>query len=522
MSRVANPLLANDGSGSIRPSLGPVTLTLLVILALVASFAWAVWPPLAGDPIGIVPSMVTYARDRQLQNPIWFFTSEVDPTGQGRLTNHGFLYPMLVGLLAPSPDYAGVIRAMYALDLVALVLAAWLVRRAAPPEFRQDPWLQVQACSSILGSATMLISLLGRPDPFATLLVLAGTCTILAIPEPRDWVPAGVILGTLGCAHPVGAVLAGLSYAWYCAWSQRMAWRRAAAAAVVSAGTFSLWLAVYPYPARDWFDGLLRVAQPAVLEDWGSRFWSRELFYYWFLVPRASGIGLAFLLLPLALVLLWTRRARRGGKATMLMVLSSLLLAGALWAFVFRVHPRSYNAHLFAPLAFAVLMRATALSRREGQALHRAFALAATFALALPPLGLLRLTAQFESHQRWGHAFEEARESFAQARGRWSGGARGVAITTGLFMLTEDYAGLVQAQGAECSPGHAVLIQSQAYSGRREAPPCAGYRLVFDGYVRERPSLLGVPVGNAVLSWGFAVYVATDTVVPATVSPPAS
>ncbi len=101
----------------------------LAVTAILVTFAWYCWPVMDIAEGTFVPPMVTSANGKGLVSPFAANFPLVDPSGQGRLLHHGFLYSIVVGKLSPRPTYPSIILTMALLDVLALGISSFLFWR---------------------------------------------------------------------------------------------------------------------------------------------------------------------------------------------------------------------------------------------------------------------------------------------------------------------------------------------------------------------------------------------------------
>src|SRR5438128_4143680 len=86
----------------------PVALAVLLVSLIYLWMNRHQYPVFDGDSGSFLPVAISYARGEGLVNLIWHPFYVYDTRYPGNFTWHGFLYPMLLGSLAPSPTYKAI------------------------------------------------------------------------------------------------------------------------------------------------------------------------------------------------------------------------------------------------------------------------------------------------------------------------------------------------------------------------------------------------------------------------------
>ena len=484
-----------------------------ILAAALLTFAWHCWPVLDGDAINFVPNMVTYANDGSLLNAPSPIAQKVDSMGGGRLIHHGFLYEMVVGKISLLATYPSVIMTMALIEVLSLGACAFVLYRAANVLAGGFGWARLALVAFGLGgTATALIGLQGRPEPFGILLVASAASLIFLLPWRWHFLAAGGVLGLMAATHPVGTLLccpiAALYASARCAGRDWFAWL--AKAFLVSLAAFAAALAFYPYHLREWIEGLLRHYS---IVSWhyssvlaGDR---RRALYYWLTVPRATFFGPLFLMsLVSGLWLGW--RFRDGIRFKTAFVLSGVAFLIATYFFAVRNPQNSYNLQVFTPLIYGVLIVGTLAwfspAASPLVARYRNLGIFLVLALvALTNLGFLRDVALFPFFLKHGFNYTQARASLQEIRANWPGK---IGMTQGLFSLTEDYRNLsFESEPAEEPP---LFVVQQVNSSQLLPWHLKNYELLEDHFSRVTPRCFGVKLGNTVGGYNFAVYRRTD------------
>lgn len=481
----------------------PGLLVLVIVTATLVVFARHLFPVPDGDAVAYLPPMVAWAREEGLVNRAWDKAVAFDPAHEGRFVYHGFLYVMLAGSLAPSGDYRGVV-AVLAL-VTALTLAASFVLLMCTsrlgPTVGQDPAL-VLVPLALLGLSSSFVGLLYRPETLATAILVVAATLFATLPLRWHPVVAAVALGLLAATYPVGAVLAaGLFAVYTCARLRPLAALGALGLAaggsmLVFAAAFAL---VYPFPFRDFLAGVANHAAVAIVPG-GS---TATQWQYWVVSARNAMYGPLYVAAVLGgLAIAWRDRhvlAWPGGTA-----LAIVATLGLVYYFALRVPTRNYTILIFAPFVYAGLFYAhrRAAAGVASATVRRALTFGVTLLTLATTVGFLRTVCVFPSFLRDARSYADARASLAALR-RTTGGT--VAVTSGLFALTEDYRNLRVFKG-DPPPEAAVAVVQQANTGRKTPPELAGFTLVEDGYSGATPRLFALRIANTPSGYDYAVY----------------
>jgi hypothetical protein len=464
-------------------------------------FAGHAYPVPAGDAQAFLPPAILLEAGGGLRNPVSALTRQVDPTGGDRYLQYPPLFQVTLTALMTEPSPRAAFLALAALGALDLILAFLLFRRTVAPGARDHPWAAPLAVTAATAAtATLLLGQqTGRPEGLATFWVLLGTHVFLSR-GPAAWPVYGLLLGLLGATHPAGGFLAGLLLAAaILAFQPRLgeALRPLAGAAVLALALFALILHLGPWGLAETLAGIVRHADLAL----AGRDSTESLRTYWITNAGATFFALPCLLL---LAILPAFLARRRPDAHPLFLPAVLLLAGAAWTLSLRAPELAYNLQLFAPLVFAGNLRAAfggAPRRRLLQGIS-----AGVHGLAAA--GYVRGLILFYFFLSTGVSLDEARREFARIARTARIARPPVAVTSSLWVLSEDYAllrALPAATPAERIPGDLFVVQ-QSYSGLREPPALPGFHLVEEHFVGDACRLFGIEIARTVPGYGFAVY----------------
>ena len=504
---ITSAAASSPGEGRRFRSCGwAVCLLWSMVAATLLAFVWHRWPVLDDDAMDFVPPMVTYAKDGSLVNavnPLW---SQLDPVGGGRLIYHGFLYEMVVGKSTASATYPSIILTMGIIEVLALGACAFVLYRAARLVAGEFGWARFALVAlGIGGIASALISLRGRPEPFAMLLVALAAGGMFLLKRRWHFFLVGVALGLMAATHPTGTLLCGPVAAVYastrCGAREWFAWL--AKALVVSLAVFGITAIWYPYHIWEWVEGLLR--HSSIVFAWDRR---GRVLQYWLTVPRTALYGPLYLVsLVCGLWLSWKFRDRIRFKAGFLLSGLAFLLP----AYFYNVrNPEQNYDFILAPLVYGVLIVGAAvwlsLDKNALPIRYRNLGMSlALTALTLTNLGFLRSAALFPFFLKHGLGYDQARARLQEIRAERPDR---IDLDAGLFSLTEDYRNLTIA--SDRTKEASLVVVQQVNRGRLLPPQLENYELIEDGFSRVVPRCLGVKLGNTVGGYNFAVYRRTD------------
>lgn len=483
-----------------------VCLLWLVPAAVVLAFAWNCWPVLEDDAIDFIPPAVTYASQGALVNevnPLW---AQVDPAGEGRLVYHGFLYTLVVGKMAASATYPSVVWVMALIDVLALGACAFVLYRVATLRAGSfDFWRMALVALGVGGIASALISLRGRPEPFAMLLVALAAGCMFMLEWRWHFILAGGALGLMAASHPTGTLLCAPVVMVYasarCGPSQWLAWL--CKALVVSLVFFGITMIWYPYHLSEWVAGLVRHA--SIVSAWDRR---GRVLQYWLTVPRtALFVPLYLVSLTCGLWLSWRFRDKIRFRVGFGLSLVVFMLA----AYFFNMrNPEMNYDFILAPLIYGVLILGWGVwlacdAKACLPGCRKLMLFLPLTAMAVTNLGFLRQAALYPFFLNHGMKYLQARARLQEIRESWPGK---IELDGGLFTLTEDYHNLAfTIDGPRQAP---LAVVQQVNRGLLSPPKLENYELVEDHFSRVVPSLFGVRIGNTVGGYNFAVYRRAD------------
>jgi hypothetical protein len=464
------------------------------ISGLLLWFAIAGFPVPDGDSIYYYPVMLARAAGHGFSNHFSRFVQQFDPTGEGRLVYHGYLYPLMVGSLAWKPSYASIEIVIAAFQIVSLTACAclfWLARRGLPSaDGMLGNFLFVTAT---LACATVISGLAARAETVGIPIVTIGVILLYAIPFRWHWLSCGVCVGLLAAAHPIGSLLAGLLVAMY-AFARLSFWpslRFILAAAAVAMAIWAMTFWAYPYSLSEWVGGLLAngrnvLPRPTTGPD-------SSVFYRWILQPSATGYG-GIYLFGAFLLIYYFRQYASFIKSRLPFALCAIPLIFAIYNYGIRVPVQNYNLLLFAPLVLALIVRLCSVGTMG------VLRVAAIALFCLASMGFAQKVLLFPWFLRDGLSRDTAGQRLSEVRREFPGP---VALSGGLFTLVDRYDGIEEYYSGSSV---ATLVMQQAFRSTSTAPMVPGYRLVRSNFCPVIPKLFGIPVAHSVQGYNFAVY----------------
>jgi hypothetical protein len=488
--------------------LAPAVLTGGICLSFLI-FGSHAYPVPSGDSQAFLPPALLLEAGGGLRNPVSGLTRQVDPTGGDRYLQYPPLFQIVLTALMTEPSPQAVFLALAALSALDLVLAFLLFQRAVAPGARSHPWAAALAVTAATAAtATLLLGQqTGRPEGLATFWVLLGAHLFLSR-GPAAWPGYGLLLGLLGATHPVGGFLAGLllaatTLASRPRWGEALRWLAGTAALALL--LFALILHLGPWGLAETLTGIARHADLSL----AGRDSTESLRTYWITNVGATFFALPYLLLPATLAVFLVRRRP---DAHPLFLPAVLLFASAAWTLSLRAPELAYNLQLFAPLVFAGNLHAAFDGAPRRRLLQGLLQGSSAGVHGLAAVGYVRSLILFFFFLSAGVPLSEARRDFARIARIPRIARPPVAVTSSLWVLSEDYANLRTLPGgtpAAQIPGDLFVVQ-QSYSGLREPPAVAGFHLVEEHFVHRSCRLFGLEIARTVPGYGFALYARGD------------
>jgi hypothetical protein len=444
---------------------------ILLAVGYLAASAVTCIPPPGSDPYMFVGAAVRYSRGLGLTTP--FYPGTLEPLGKARLVTYTPLFHWIAGALTPTPDLWGVILVVAGMRAAQVLVWAWLfaalVRRAAPClRWRWVIPLLLVGMVSQNGTPTE-----GRPEALVGLL--QAVCAALVVLLPSAWHPVtlGVVLGLIGAAHPVAAILSAGAVAVYAAFRARLAGGVGflAVTGMVSLAVFTGLLVVSPNGLASTIRGTLALSKIGIIPAWGD--WS-----FYVLAGRTPFSGVLLAVTALAAVHLL---ARNWGQVRSPVILLAGLatFVGGTWYFSLRAPARNYNVLVFTPFFLAILAAWAGAPRGSIRAVVVRRVIVVGM-VGLMALGWARYVACIGYYLADGVGLHAARAVFQVAADRYPAGSIGIPVDG--FVLSDDYTRLrIYDKPADAVRDRYPLIVVLSATNRADLNmmAAAGYRRVM-------------------------------------------
>jgi hypothetical protein len=476
-----------------------------------------VLPTLYGDAHFFMPNTINYAAGRGLINP-WYPQADF---GHGcRLVGHGYFQSLLYGTLLWSPTYRALYQLTACVAIAVLAAAAALYYVAIPVSGGRLLGVMTAAAGLMVAGLPPFMTLTGRPESLALLIVLLAVIALRFTPERYQWLVLGTCLGLLPITTPAAGVIGAPLAVCYLCW--RLPWRRAvlstAATAVASCltvvGVSQTW---YPYGLSEWIRGVAwhadLVKDASVGNVYLFSLFLNTTTFAWglWLIGGAVCAGPA----------LWRRRKVVQFPAGVLVC--SVVLAAVVLRLTWNLSWRFYYLVPFMPLICAAVLQEAghwllaARSRRQ-----RIIVSAVLLAIAAPPtFGTARMFLAASLDRADCLDYATARKIFERLRRQYGS----LTITSGLFPLADDQDGVLRIPVdshtfqrirntpafAQTVPTDILIVQQtkilwQPSLPATQAPQIPGFTLLADHFARRVPTFLGVHVSSTPDAYNFAVY----------------
>jgi hypothetical protein len=462
-----------------------------LLFGVMSKYEYPVWD---GDSECFLPVAISLSHGDGLVNPIWRPMNVYDESHPERLTWHGFLYPMLLAWLTPSPTYIGIRKVVSGIWILTLLLSSFAIYKKVS---RPEPLDWKHGClllASSLGIAGLL-SDGGRPELLVSLFLAAGLALAAVAPSRSHWLIFGSLLGLMMATSPVPAFLGILVLGVYACARLRVfeAIRFLLGTYSVGLAVFLLCFAMYPFSLKAWLIGMALHSKHAVIWIEGGLLHKMGegpillLFYSLLIIGCIAGL--------IACVKYWRCVGWRSG-----FIIFLGLLIGATYYFAIRSPGRSYNMMTFSPVIIFLLVtfyEQTAKNTQIKQSNSIYFAI--LFVCALCSLGFVRQAAVFPYFIKNGVSYSSAKEEL----NRLIDSGESVGVTSGLFSLTE---AIDRIRIFQTEPDGTYLFVQQVNHGQLLPPKIPGYTMVKNTFSEVRPTLFGIKIANTCSGYNFAIY----------------
>lgn len=478
-----------------------IATTALLIAGTFITFGWHTYPAFSGDAPVFIPTAIQLAAGEDWANDI-----------------HPFLYPaplfpMVVSWLMPAPTPQDAFFTLSIFSAVNVLLCGLVFYRVAVWGGSPLTWYDaLLVVGSLGGMATWLVPGSGRPEAFASLLVLTGVVAFLYWKKRWRtgwlWVLLGVLLGLMMASSPNGTVLFALLILMFCSllYQGRQWWRRVGAVLGVPSVALGIVLLLYPARVAGMLSGVLatgyHLLTPAYLVS--PRY---SIFYYYVTEPQAFCYGFVLLFSLGGSMHLLYREWEKVASPRRVLFFLTLFLCFAYYTAI-RQPNRRYNLLLFASVFFALGIYYVSFLERSGLMRARVTGGAYVVLAMIAAAGFLRNVAVFPIYLRHGTSLKQARAQFEQLGILQGEETEVLAVGPTMWALSEQYGSMRYCTHPErCGEGIKWFIAQQQFSGRKEPRSRIGdYGLKRDFFVPVTPRLFGIKLANSMHGYSFAVY----------------
>jgi len=193
-----------------------------------------------------------------------------------------------------------------------------------------------------------------------------------------------------------------------------------------------------------------------------------------------------------------------------IMFLTFVVLSGSVAALISYRIGHFYYPLLVSPLLFLIgLVELNTYERRYA----RNFAYVLSIgAVLFSSIGFAWYTVQFPMFLRDGVSWGEANDMMNRIEAR----VNDLCVEYKFWIIAdvEDYPHMELVEPYDLpeekfNPCDAIILE-QKYSSRTQPLTLEGYRLIESTFYPERPKILGVPIANSFMHYGYALYIADD------------
>jgi hypothetical protein len=472
---------------------------LLVLPSLLVAllYLWLHWnarQPYDGDSMFFLPNSAYFALGKGLINPCYELAVGYSEQGDGRLVWHGFSGWMIVGWLAPSSDYRGVIKVIAAMGAISIILFTSAVA-VVISKFKFPNWHKIGLSLPTPFCIAALLNNNGRPEAILIfLLSLAIFCEVLIRRRIAIGLIHGIIFAFSITTSPIAAGISGLAYLIYllAKFDKKNIFIRIFTGLIGGGITLVALFYFYPYTLGELFHGLSQHSN--VVRNFAS---SRH-FYYWFLaIPL---LGFTFLTgLLLTCITLYKIKNSLQGKICFILLIALMVLV-----MYFAPDSRVYNVY---GLILCVPLLIISVQREDWNDLVRFFHILFSMILFIPmalPFLLMCIVA-IKSPSDVSLDKLNSVIALYQCRGT-------VAVSSGLFAAVDIQKPPVKIIRSDA--GLDAVMQSNAdyfflqqINPLKLTPPLIrGYTLVHDSYSTRSFSILGLKKIQTARDYSYALY----------------
>jgi hypothetical protein len=495
---------------------------LIFVGGLLLLFGAHGYPVPDGDAAYYWPPMLSRAQGAALTNDFSHLIRQFDSSGQHRLVFHGYLYPLLVGLLVWSPDYAAINMLISIIMVASLALGTLLFIRVAGGMRTLTLLDSAIVATAIPAFATLILGLSDRAETLGLPIISLGCLLFLSCSRRWNGVIFGSAIGVLAATHPMGGILASLivGIATFSRMRAIEAFRSLSVAGLTSLAVWGVTFSVYPYPIRDWIGGLMSNGRNVVPSSLGM---NADILYRWFVQTRSTGYAFVFII-GFGILIFQAKRHWRAVPGKLGVTACAIPLLGAIFNYGIRGPGQNYNLLLFSPLLIALIIWQFSRMQPTAATFGRWMKIGVIGTFGIASTGFVRTAMIFPYFLNSCLSRKSGQKQLAVIQAKYPGS---IGLTSGLFTLTTTYAGIDEVElglpkNGEWrlvrsvdvpwnyvelgSAGQDTLLIQQVYKGFDQPPVIAGYRMVENGFTVSRPSLAGIKLGGKFSGYNFAVY----------------
>lgn len=468
----------------------------LVISALFI-FAYYKYPVMGGDPMFFLPVAVNFASGNGLIN----ISTEITSYFNDKFIYYPPLYPIIIGSLLSQPYNSNVYYVLAFINSLIIILSSVLFYKVAVFHKKEINWFTaIVIILNIIGTASILLQLNGRPENLAQLILVIGLIYgIFNYSSKYFLVIEGILLGIMGAIHPVSfilsAIFVGLVY--FTAFNFKEAARKTFSTYFVSLIIFLGILQLSPYGIYDTIFGIVKHA--SLLFNSGNNFtifsFIKDFAHYYFLLPWASFFG--FLLILSIILIFHIFILNRKKIISLFPFMLFGILAMIMEIYVLTMPGRVYYNLLLFPFFAAIIIYYFSNIAKN---FYIKFVIGITSVMVV--VGFARGIALFPYFLKYGISLNAAQSHFSEMRKEFNG--ENIGISTSLWLLSDDYKNLYIWPNKIVNPD--VIFYQQNHSGLIKSPQIEGCVIIYDSFVDYQPKVLGIKLANTMPGYAFAAY----------------
>lgn len=476
-------------------------IALSIIIVLFAAFDYPIY---SGDSMYFFPASINLARGVGFINQLSPIPYLVNPDSIGEFMYYPPFSVLTLASLLPhtaTPTIISYIQAGISIVvlLIFLLCVSTLLKRAG---VKITFFHFICIGASLVGLSTKIIFHDGRPEVVGRLLILA-VAGVLLFGRQGLWksVVAGIGVGLLTTTQLFVGILFScllLIYFSFVYTTKRVVMHGALAgvAAVISTVGVLSWS---PYGISK---TILGIVQHGGYAFYKGNVTLEKLIWYNVINPSSTAHGVLLIAaLCCSVYLLLTYKHAIKSKTFLSIGTVGFIFIGYIYC-VISFH--EYYLYAFTPLYYGVIFAALLILK------SRALKMLLLAIVLTTGIGFVRQLAIFPEYVRDGVHLSTARSLF-QKMIQTHPNTRQIAITASLWTLDEHYDRMYAYRENGPRPIQRIdLVLFQQQDTSLTHPPKVAYSekctLQDDYFVKKRPNLFGVPIGNSFPGYGFAVY----------------